>query len=105
MPDNEPTLFATLTEYFYCLIVLLGITALFLGGFWLFAPTVAEQDWYSFTNHVPRTRVFVSKRPTDCYVDQALAGSKKSHCEKVVRVGKNSSGETQVTVYWQKVSE
>jgi hypothetical protein len=105
MPDNKPTLFATLTEYLYCLIVLLSIAALFLGVFWLFAPIPAERSWYSFTKHVPRTRVFVSQRPTDCYVEQALPGSKKSHCQKVVHVGKNSSGETQVTVYWQKVSQ
>jgi hypothetical protein len=104
MPSHKPTLSATLTAYLYCLLVFLSITALCSGLFWLFAPTLVEQYWYSFTNHVPRSRVFVSQRPMDCYVDRA-ATTKPCHYDKVVKVGKDTSGNTQVTVYWKKVSE
>jgi len=105
MPSDRPTLFATLTEYAYLLIVLLSVAALLGGLFWSVAPILSEQYWYSFTNHVPRARVFVSQRPTDCYTDRAPTGSKKCHYEKVVDVGKDASGNTQVTVHWQKVSD
>jgi|ERR1039458_3092699 hypothetical protein len=105
MPGDKPTLFATLTAHFYCLLVLLSVAALCSGLFWLFAPTLAEQSWYSFTNQVPRARVFVSQRPMDCDFSRAPIGSKGCHYDKVVEVGKDVSGQTQVTVYWQKVSE
>jgi hypothetical protein len=97
----KPTLFATLTEYAYCLVVLGSMAALFSALFWLLAPTRAEQYWYSFTKDVPRTRVFVSQRPMDCYP----TGSKHCHYEKVVDVGKDLSGNTQVTIHWKKISE
>jgi hypothetical protein len=104
MPSDHPTLSATLTAYLYCLLVLLSLTALCSTALWLFAPTLAEQYWYSFTNHVPRSRVFVSQYPMDCYADRATT-SKPCHYDKVVQVGKDVSGNTQVTVYWKKVSE
>ncbi len=103
MPNHKPTRFATLTEYVYCLIVFLSMAALCSGVFWSLAPTLAEQYWYSFTKHVPRTRVFVSQRPTDCLLDRS--GAKRCHYEKLVEVGKDTAGNTQVTVHWQKVSD
>ncbi len=103
MPNDKPNFCAALTESVYGLVLLLSMAAFCGILFWLFAPTLTEQYWYSFTNHVPRVRVFVSKRPTDCYF--VPIGGKRCHYEKVVDVGKDSSGKTQVTVYWQKVSE
>ncbi|MGC2208962.1 MAG: hypothetical protein WA532_02525 [Candidatus Korobacteraceae bacterium] len=105
MPGDRPTLFATLTAYFYCLLVLLTMAAIFICSWWLFAPTQTERYWYSFTNGVPRSRVFVSPRPTDCYLEHSASASTKCHYKKVVEVGKDSSGNTQITVYWQKVPE
>ncbi len=105
MPGDQPTPSATLTAYFYCLLILLSMTALFSCMLWLFAPIQTEQCWYSFTNGVPRARVFVSPRPTDCYLQHSSGASTKCHYKKVVEVGKDSSGNTQVTVSWQKVPE
>jgi hypothetical protein len=104
IPDEKPTLFAVLTEYAYCLIVFLFAAALLGGLFWSAAPVLTEQCWYSVTKHVPRARVFVSQRPMDCYVDRAASG-KRCHYERVVDVGKDSAGNTQVTVHWQKAPD
>ena len=65
MPGDQPTLSATLTAYLYCLLILLTLAAVFGCALWLFAPIQTEQYWYSFTNGVPRARVFVS--PTYLY--------------------------------------
>jgi len=105
MPGDRPTPSATLTACFYCLLILLSMTALFSCMLWLFAPIQTEQCWYAFTNGVPRARVFVSPRPTDCYLEHSSSASTKCHYKKVVEVGKDSSGNTQVTVSWQKVPE
>lgn len=103
MLNEKPKLFAVLTEYAYGLMVILFVAAVFLGIFWSVAPIPAEQYWYSFTRHVPKSRVFISPRPLDCYADRAPGGVKKCHYERVVDVVKDSSGNTQVTVHWQKV--
>ncbi len=103
MPNDKPNLTAALAESAYCLFLFLSMAAFFGILLWLFAPTLTEQYWYSYTNHVPRTRVFVSQRPTDCYF--VPIGGKRCHYEKVVDVGKDNAGNPQVTVHWQKVSE
>lgn len=103
MPKHKPNLFAVFTESLYCLVILVTLASFSAGVFWASAPTLAEQYWYSFTNHIPRSRVFVSARPTDCLLAQP--GAKRCHYERVVEVGKDPSGNTQVTVHWQKVSE
>lgn len=102
-PNDKPNFPAVLAESVYCLALFLTLVA--FGGIlcWLFAPTLTEQYWYSYTRDVPRARVFVSTRPTDCYL--VPIGGKRCHYEKVVDVGKDTSGNTQVTVYWQKISE
>jgi hypothetical protein len=105
MPGDRPTLSATLTAYFYCLLILLTMAAVFSCALWLLAPIQTEQYWYSFTKGVPRARVFVSPRPTDCYLEHSASASTKCHYKKVVEVGKDSSGNTQVRIYWQKVPE
>ncbi len=104
MLNEKPTLFAVLAECSYAMAILLTMAALCITLFWLFAPTRSEQYWYSFTKGVPTSRVFVSKRPMDCYFDQAPIG-KRCHYEKEVDVGKDLSGNTRVTVSWHKVSE
>lgn len=105
MLNDKPTFFAVLTEYAYGLLVLLFVVAVLLGLFWGFAPIPAERSWYSFTKHVPRARVFVSQRPMDCYIASASSGAKRCHYERVVDVDKDLSGNTQVIVHWQKVSD
>jgi hypothetical protein len=105
MPAERPTLFATLTAYFYCLLILLTMAAIFICALWLFAPTQTEQYWYSFTTGVPRSRVFVSPRPTDCYLEHSASASTKCHYKKVVEVGKDASGNSQVRIYWQTIPE
>jgi hypothetical protein len=105
MSNDKPNLFAVFTETLYCLVILLTLAAVSAGIFWASAPTLAEQYWYAFTNHVPRARVFVSPRPTDCLLDRANSGAKRCHYERVVEVGNDTSGNKQVTVHWQKVSE
>lgn len=103
MPNDKPNFSAVLAESVYCLVLFLS-TAAFCGIlFWLFAPTQTERYWYSITKDVPRARVFVSTRPTDCYL--VPLGGKRCHYEKVVDVAKDGSGNTQVTVHWRKVWE
>ena len=100
-PHPKPTAFATLTEYFYCLVVLISMASLLGAIFWLCAPTLAERYWYSFTRSVPTARVFVAQRPTDCYP----TATKHCHYQKIVDEGKDSSGNRQITVHWKKVSD
>ena len=103
MPNDKPNFSALLAESVYCTVLFLSMAAFCGFLFWLFAPILTEQYWYSFTKDVPRARVFVSKRPMDCYL--VPIGGKRCRYEKVVDVAKDSSGNTQVTVHWQKVWE
>jgi len=105
MPGDQPTLSATLTAYAYCLLIVLTLAAVLGCALWLLAPITTEQYWYSFADGVPRSRVFVAPRPTDCYLEHSAGASTKCHYKKVVEVGKDLSGDTRVTVYWQKVPE
>ena len=105
MAGDRPTLFATFTGYFYCLLILLTLVAVLSCAVWLLVPTTTEQYWYSWTIGVPRARVFVSPRPTDCYLEHSSGASTKCHYKKVIDVGKDISGNTQVTVFWQMVPE
>ncbi len=103
MLNDKPNFAALLAEFVYCLVLFLSVVAFCGILFWLFAPIRTEQYWYSYSRHVPRAHVFVSRRPTDCYL--VPIGGKRCHYEKVVDVGKDTSGNTQVIVYWRKVWE